>query len=109
MVTLVAVCAVVVVHAYNLNSRLLAGENGPEAPGVPGFVGFVEYLFSQALTRWLVALLFAISGFLFFRNLDFVFSQYLAKYRSRVRSLVVPFVLWSAWVWSSSPSSTASR
>ena len=97
VITLISVCAVVVVHAYNLNSRFLAGENGPEAPGVPGLVGFIEYLCSQALTRWPAALLFAISGFLFFRNLDFVVAQYVAKYRSRLRSLVVPYLLWSAW------------
>ncbi|HMK91592.1 MAG TPA: acyltransferase family protein, partial [Thermoleophilia bacterium] len=39
----------------------------------------------------------AISGFLFFRSLEPVLAGYAAKWRRRVRTLVVPFLLWSAW------------
>jgi peptidoglycan/LPS O-acetylase OafA/YrhL len=96
LLTWLAVVAVVWVHAYNLSSRGL-GEDGPAAAGASGVTGFVEYFISQALARWPAALLFAISGFLFFRTLTPTAAQFLAKYRRRGRTLVVPFLLWSAW------------
>ncbi len=92
-----AVVAVVFVHAYNLGSRVLAGENAGDVPGAAGAVGFVEYLVSQTLTRWPAALFFAISGFLFFRNLTPGIAQYLEKWRRRGRTLVLPYLLWSVW------------
>ena len=39
VVTLLAVCTVLVVHAYNLNSRFATAENGPEMAGSPGGPG----------------------------------------------------------------------
>ncbi len=65
--------------------------------GAPGAVGFIQYFVSQALTRWPVALLCAMSGFLFFRALTPTAAQFVAKYRRRARTLLVPFLLWSAW------------
>ncbi|MBE0528077.1 MAG: hypothetical protein IH629_02590 [Thermoleophilia bacterium] len=70
LVTLLAVTAVAFVHAYNMTSRFGLGENAATISGTPGAVGFIEYLISQALARWPVAMLFAISGFLFFHNLQ---------------------------------------
>ncbi|HEX5641029.1 MAG TPA: acyltransferase [Thermoleophilia bacterium] len=95
LVTLLAVTAVLWVHANNMSSRFVVGENAAEASGAPGVVGFVEYLVSQALTRWPAAVLFAISGFLFFHNLQPLWSAYRRKYARRVRTVVVPFLLWS--------------
>ena len=96
LVTLLAVTAVVFVHAYNMTSRFGSGENAAELRGASGAAGFVEYLISQALTRWPAAMLFAISGFLFFHNLQPYWSDYRRKYAGRLRTVVVPFVLWSA-------------
>jgi hypothetical protein len=96
LVTLLAVTAVVFVHAYNMTSRFGSGENAAEMRGAPGVVGFIEYLISQALTRWPAAMLFAISGFLFFHNLQPYWSDYRRKYAGRLRTVVVPFLLWSA-------------
>ena len=97
VLTLLAVVAVVWVHAYNLGSRGRAAENAPDMVGAPGTAGFVQYLVSQTLARWPAALLFAISGFLFFRTLTPTGDRFLAKYRRRARTLAVPFLLWSAW------------
>ena len=95
LVTLLAVTAVVFVHAYNMTSRFGSGENAAEMSGAPGLVGFIEYLISQALTRWPAALLFAVSGFLFFHNLQPHWDDYRRKYAGRLRTVVVPFLLWS--------------
>lgn len=97
MVTWLAVLAVVWVHAYNLGSRALVGEVATATPGRPGVVGFVEYLGSQTLTRWPVAMFSAISGFLFFRDLAPVLARFVAKWRRRARTIVLPYLLWSAW------------
>ena len=96
LVTLLAVTAVLFVHAYNMTSRFGSGENAAEMSGAPGVVGFIEYLISQALTRWPAAMLFAISGFLFFHNLQPHWETYRRKYAGRLRTVVVPFLLWSA-------------
>lgn len=97
LLTWIAIVAVVWVHAYNLGSRTRLGENAPDMAGAPGVAGFVEYLVSQALARWPAALLFAISGFLFFRTLTPTAEGFSAKYGRRARTLAVPFLLWSAW------------
>jgi hypothetical protein len=96
LVTLLAVTAVVFVHAYNITSRFGSGENAADMRGAAGVVGFIEYLISQALTRWPAAMLFAISGFLFFHNLQPVWEDYRRKYAGRLGTVVVPFLLWSA-------------
>lgn len=70
--------AVVWVHAYNPGSRARLGEKAPDMAGAPGVAGFVQYFVSQALAGWPVALLFAISGFLFFRSLVPAADQLLA-------------------------------
>ena len=95
LITLLAVTAVVFVHAYNMTSRFGSGENAAEMSGAAGAAGFIEYLISQALTRWPAAMLFAISGFLFFHNLQPRWADYRRKYAGRLRTVVVPFLLWS--------------
>jgi hypothetical protein len=95
LVSLLAVLAVLFVHAYNLHTRFGLAENAPDMSGAPGAVGFVEYLVSQALCRWPVATLFAIAGFLFFRDLEPRWADYRRKFQRRLRTIVVPFLLWS--------------
>ena len=95
LVTLLAVTAVVFVHTYNMTNRFGSGENTAEMKSAPGVAGFIEYLISQALTRWPAALLFAVSGFLFFHNLQPRWDDYRRKYAGRLRTVVVPFLLWS--------------
>jgi surface polysaccharide O-acyltransferase-like enzyme len=96
VVTLLAVIAVVGVHAYNMSSRFISAENAAGMTSAPGVVGFIEYLIAQTLCRWPAATLFAISGFLFFRNLAPHWPDYARKFRRRLRTIVVPFLLWSA-------------
>ena len=95
LVTLLAVTAVVWVHAYNMSNRFVTAENAAEMSGAAGAAGFVEYLISQALARWPAAMLFAISGFLFFHNLQPRWADYRRKYAGRLRTVALPFLLWS--------------
>jgi hypothetical protein len=47
------------------------------------------------LGRVAVPLFFLISGFLFFRNVDFDGQTYVRKLRSRARTLLVPYLFWN--------------
>lgn len=54
---------------------------------------FIESLFSENLTQICVPLFFMISGFLFFRN-ENSSIQYLEKIKKRIKSLLIPYILW---------------
>lgn len=60
------------------------------------FSGFVHNYFKFSITRQAVPLFFIISGVTFFRNYNN--SLYLSKLKSRVRTLVVPFLIWNT-IW----------
>ena len=51
-------------------------------------------LFSEVLPRIAVPLFFIISGYLFFRS-GFMIRTYTDKLRRRVRTLLVPYILWN--------------
>ena len=76
----VAVATVVVYHAY--------------PPGWPG--GYTEALVSLGLARWALPFLGLISGYLFFRTFTPTLAGYAGKLRSRLRTILVPFLIWSA-------------
>lgn len=61
----------------------------------PPFFFFVVNLFSEVLARVCVPLFFIISGFLFFFHLDFCWKAYSRKLRSRVRTLLLPYIVWN--------------
>ena len=96
VVTVLLVVAVLAVHAYNMASRFAGAENAVDLTGAPGVAGFIEYFIAQTLCRSPAAALFAISGFLFFHNLAPHWPDYARKFRRRLRTVVVPFLLWSA-------------
>ena len=50
---------------------------------------------SLALMRWALPFLGLVSGYLFFRTLRPTAAGFAAKLRTRVRTLLVPFLLWS--------------
>jgi peptidoglycan/LPS O-acetylase OafA/YrhL len=75
-----AVETVVVFHAY--------------PPGWHG--GFTQELVSLGSTRWALPFLGLISGFLFFRTFTPTVGGYLAKLCTRARTILLPFLVWSA-------------
>ena len=75
----VAVATVVVYHAY--------------PPGWPG--GYTQALVSLGLARWALPFLGLISGYLFFRTFTPTLAGYAVKLRSRLRTILVPFLIWS--------------
>ena len=58
----------------------------------------LEYVLSQDITRVCVPLYFAVSGYLFFYNVTaFEKSIYIKKVSSRVRTVLLPYIIWNAF------------
>ena len=61
-----------------------------------GVASFIQDFFSNSICRSCVPLFFVISGFLFFNNIHTLsLDVYKNKLKSRVRSLLVPYLLWN--------------
>jgi surface polysaccharide O-acyltransferase-like enzyme len=58
-------------------------------------VKFIIYLISGIFARVAVPLFFIISGFLFYRNFDFTFKNYILKIETRIMTLFVPYLFWN--------------
>jgi peptidoglycan/LPS O-acetylase OafA/YrhL len=86
-----AVASVVVYHAYPLEPGVFIV--APPAPTSAS--GFAEAFISLALMRWALPFLGVVSGYLFFRTFEPSLAGYLGKLRTRVRTLLVPFLIWS--------------
>ena len=101
ILSLFAIVMVIYVHAYNLGDRYLLPWSPLAEP--LGVNSFVQYFVSNGLTRFAVPLFFTISGFLFFRNLTPDPAGFAEKFGKRLRTLMIPYVLWSAgglaWAW----------
>lgn len=61
------------------------------------FVFFVENFFTNGVCRSAVPMFFLISGYLFFQNFEISFIGYINKVKRRIKSLVIPFLIWSGF------------
>lgn len=87
--SLLGIAMVVVGHAPSYRDA--------SAPSERSFwYSFFERLATDALPRVVVMMFFAVAGFLFFFGHDGSASTHLRKIASRTRSLVVPYLFWSA-------------
>lgn len=82
----------VFVHGYNLELRYLQPWTAPYEPMTP--TAFVEYLLANGLFRFRIPMLFVISGYLYALHDDPPYPQ---RVRKRLRTLLAPYVLWSAF------------
>jgi surface polysaccharide O-acyltransferase-like enzyme len=57
---------------------------------------FIQAFFGEGITRIAVPAFFMMSGFLFFASFDGTWSNWKAKLRSRMKGLLVPYIIWSA-------------
>ncbi len=86
-----AVAAVVFYHAYPFSPGTFIVAPAPPRTAVEFTQGFI----SLALMRWALPFLGLVSGYLFFRTLRPTAAGFAAKLHTRVRTLLVPFLLWS--------------
>lgn len=89
--TFISITMLAYVHGYNLNNNYLSPFSMVEEP--LSFTTFFEYLTANGLLRFRIPLLFLISGYLFAYNDQ---RPYGATIRKRFKTLVVPYLLWSA-------------
>lgn len=88
------IVAVVYIHTHP-GHVVLDGIPVADKDTFPAF-SFFQYVITEELARIAVPLFFFISGFLFFYRSGFSTRIYGQKLRKRVRTLLVPYVLWNA-------------
>ena len=89
--TFISMMLVVFIHGYNLQQRYLEPWTLPGEPLTA--TSFTEYFISNGITRFVIPLLFVISGYLLAMRDEQPYKQMIKK---RLRSLGVPYLLWSA-------------
>ena len=82
------ICCVLVIWHHSGNADLFAG-----AEGMSGMLDFFENRLTFAVIRADIPAFFMLSGYLFFRN--FTWQSLPGKWKRRVRSLVIPYLLWN--------------
>jgi surface polysaccharide O-acyltransferase-like enzyme len=87
------ILGVMFVHSYTTTVNLSQGVTGVMKSGVLSTV--VREYISQILGGISVPLFFLLSGFLFFYGLNFSLQNYLIKVKSRVHTLLIPFLIWN--------------
>ncbi len=90
--TFVCIALLAYVHGYNLRDTYLNPYSTVEEPLT--FTAFFEYLFANGLLRFRIPMLFMISGYLYAMYDHRSYGQQL---KSRFRTLVIPYLLWSAF------------
>jgi fucose 4-O-acetylase-like acetyltransferase len=81
----------VFVHGYNVEERYLQPWTAPTDPLTP--TAYVQYLLANGLLRFRIPMLFIISGYLFALHDAQPHGQ---RIRKRARTLLAPYLLWSA-------------
>ncbi|NDW10425.1 acyltransferase [Dysgonomonas sp. 520] len=93
-ISFVSMVMVVILHSYNVILNTLSGS----ITITKGYNYFIQTFISQGIVRVAVPLFFLISGYLFFRNINTgAFNEFLQKYKTRFKSLVIPYLFWSIW------------
>ena len=89
--TFLSIILVVFIHCYNLQNRYLQPFTIVEEPLT--VTTFVEYWVCNGLVRFIIPLLFIISGFLFASGDE---QSYKFRILKRLRTLLFPYLIWSA-------------
>lgn len=76
---------VVMVHIRSIDQYTLSG-------GLGNTISGIGTILNSSITAVAIRLFFLISGVLFYRN--YTYKTTIAKYKSRLKSLVVPYLLW---------------
>ncbi len=86
------ITSVVLIHSYSVTvgfkNNVIAGESGFSNLFIQNFV-------SQVVGRIAIPAFFLISGFLLYQGKPLTFDLVKKKWRSRVRSILVPYLIWN--------------
>jgi surface polysaccharide O-acyltransferase-like enzyme len=87
------IIGVIYIHAYSTTIQYAGRTIGTD--DLNTLTEFIRNLISQGLARLAVPLFFLISGYLFFANFKWSQQTYGKKVRSRIRTLLIPFLFWN--------------
>ena len=87
------IVGVVFIHGYDTKVTVAGELLGASSPG--GIATFIRDLISQGIARTAVPLFYLLSGYFFFWNFTWSVGRYIAKLRSRVHTLLIPFLCWN--------------
>jgi surface polysaccharide O-acyltransferase-like enzyme len=93
LLSLVSMILVVYVHAYTLDLNGFAGALTEHK----NYNTFIQDFISHGIARVATPLFFTVSGFLFFIGFKPKAAVILQKLHKRIPSLLIPFLLWSAF------------
>lgn len=93
IVSLISMILVVFLHSYNINVSFNSGSISFNS----GYNLFIQNFLSQGLTRIAVPLFFMISGYLFFLKFNGTKNEFKIKFKKRIKSLLLPYLLWSIY------------
>jgi hypothetical protein len=86
------IVGVVFIHAYGTTVGLSGGSVGVAQNGI---TDFVQNSISQGIARTAVPLFFLMSGYLFFAGVTWSKENYFNKIKSRIKTLLIPFLFWN--------------
>lgn len=92
--SLVAVVLVVFIHSHNEEVKFASGKI---VGNQESWVLFIENFVSKGIARIAAPIFFMISGLLFFLSYDFTLNGIVSKFKSRFKSLVIPYLIWSVF------------
>ena len=87
------IIGVVYIHAYFTSITSNAGTIGTNDTNA--LTDFIRLLISQGVARIAVPLFFLISGYLFFANFRWSQQTFIKKIRTRMKTLLIPFLFWN--------------
>jgi len=87
------IVGVVFIHAYSSKAGFAGGEIGVSQPNF--IADFVRNFVSQGVARIAVPLFFLMSGYLFFAGFEWSKESYVLKLKSRIKTLLIPFLFWN--------------
>ncbi|NDK56362.1 acyltransferase family protein [Pontibacter fetidus] len=93
LLSLIAMIMVVFVHAYTFDLNGYAGAMAMHK----NYNSFFQDFISQGVARVASPLFFIISGFLLFARFKLTTAVITYKYRKRIQTMLIPFLLWSVY------------
>ena len=87
------IVGVVVIHAYDVEIEISGEVLGVSRPD--GLAAFSRDLISQGIARTAVPLFYLLAGYFFFWNFEWSARHYALKLKSRLHTLLIPFLCWS--------------
>ncbi len=89
------IVGVVFIHTYG--NEVVLSNSTMGVTSTSYLIDFIRNLFSEGIARIAVPLFFLLSGYFFFLNFYYSAENYSKKVKSRISTLLIPFLFWNAF------------